>query len=75
MMHRYKIYFHYTSNGYVKVGAEAFIDLFKVSPEAKTIFEFLHNYDPDDDKFYELVTKHSLRVFGMLNKLVKEVAF
>ena len=50
------------------------MDLFKVSPESKKIFEFLHNYNPDDDTFYELVEKHSLRVFGMLTKLVKEVA-
>ena len=49
------------------------MDLFKVSPELKKIFEFLHNYDSDDDEFYELVAKHSLRVFGLLNKLVKEV--
>ena len=49
------------------------MDLFKVSPESKKIFEFLHNYNPDDDTFYELVEKHSLRVFGMLSKLVKEV--
>ena len=75
MMNYYKIYFLFTLNCYLKVGAEAFMDLFQVSPEAKKIFEFLHNYDPDDDKFYELVTKHSLRVFGMLNKLVKEVSF
>ena len=49
------------------------MDLFKVSPEIKKSFQFLHNYDPDDDTFYELVEKHSLRVFGMLSKLVKEV--
>ena len=75
MVNLYKIYFLFIFNCYLKVGAEAFMDLFQVSPEAKKIFEFLHNYDPDDDKFYELVTKHSLRVFGMLNKLVKEVSF
>ena len=51
------------------------MELFIVSPEIKNMFANLHNYDPDDDKFYELVSKHSLRVFGMLNKLVKEVIF
>ena len=51
------------------------MELFIVSPEIKHMFANLYNYDPDDDKFYDLVSKHSLRVFGMLNKLVKEVLF
>ena len=51
------------------------MDLFKVSPDVKKIFQSLYNYNPNDDSFYELVAKHSLRVFGMLNKLVKEVCY
>ena len=51
------------------------VDLFKVSPDVKKIFQSLYNYNPNDDRFYELVAKHSLRVFGMLNKLVKEVCY
>ena len=47
--------------------------LFKVSPELKMTFAFLQQYNIDDEKFYEHVSKHSLRVFGMLTKLVKEV--
>ena len=49
------------------------MDLFKVSPETKMTFEFLHHVDIDDEKFYNLVYKHSLRVTGMITTLVKEV--
>ena len=50
------------------------MDLFKVSPESKVIFDFLKLYHTDDGKFYGLVTKHSLRVLGMVSNLVKEVS-
>ena len=49
------------------------MDLFKVSPETKMTFEFLHYVDIDDEKFYKLVYKHSLRVTGMITTLVNEV--
>ena len=50
------------------------MDLFKVSPESKMIFDFLKLYHTDDGKFYDLVTKHSLRILGMVSNLVKEVS-
>ena len=49
------------------------MDLFKVSPETKITFDFLRHVDTDDDQFYKLVYKHSLRVMGMITTLVKEV--
>ena len=49
------------------------MNLFKVSPETKMTFEFLKHVDTDDEQFYKLVYKHSLRVMGMITTLVKEV--
>ena len=49
------------------------MNLFKVSPETKMTFEFLKHIDTDDEQFYKLVYKHSLRVMGMITTLVKEV--
>ena len=47
--------------------------LFKVSPEVKMTFKFLEQYNAEDEKFFELVSKHSLRVLGIVSKLIKEV--
>lgn len=49
------------------------MDLFKVSPELKMTFAFLQHYNTEDEEFYNLVSKHSLRVLGMVTRLVKEV--
>ena len=50
------------------------MDLFKVSPESKVIFDFLKLYHTEDGKFYDLVSKHSMRVLGMVSNLVKEAS-
>ena len=50
------------------------MDLFKVSPELRMTFSFFEYYKVDDEKFYKLVRKHSLRIFAMVSTLVKEVA-
>ena len=49
------------------------MDLFSVSPELKMTFSFLQRVSMEDDKFYSLVSKHALRVLGIINLLVKEV--
>ena len=49
------------------------MDLFKVSPDVKMTFKFLHHVSIEDEEFYKLVYKHSLRVMGMITTLVKEV--
>ena len=51
------------------------MDLFKVSPESKMMFRFLQHYDIENDQFFDLVSKHSLRVLGVVGALVKEVRF
>ena len=50
------------------------MDLFKVSPEVRMNFAFLQQYHTEDEKFYAVVSKHSLRVFAVIAKLVKEVS-
>ena len=49
------------------------MDLFKVSPELRQTFSFFEYYKIDDEKFYKLVTKHGLRILGMVSQLVKQV--
>ena len=56
-----------------QIGLTAFMDLFKVSPEIRMNFAFLQHYQTEDEKFYAVVSKHSLRVFAVLGKLIKEV--
>ena len=57
----------------LKVGITAFADLFKVSPDLRQTFSFFEYYKIDDEKFYILVTKHALRILGMVSQLVKQV--
>lgn len=64
---------HYVERHVDKVGITAFKDLFTVSPESKMMFQFLPHYDISDDAFSELISKHSLRILGMVTKLVKEL--
>merc|ERR1711894_618313 len=64
---------HYVQDHVSEVGITAFMDLFKVSPELRMTFSFFEWYKVDNEKFYKLVTKHSLRIFGMVTKLVKEL--
>ena len=49
------------------------MDLFKVSPDLRQTFSFFEYYKIDDEKFYMLVTKHGLRILGMVSQLVKQV--
>ena len=56
-----------------QVGLTSYMDLFKVSPEIRMNFAFLQHYQTEDEKFYSIVSKHSLRVFAVITKLVKEV--
>ena len=58
-----------------KVGVTAFMDLFKVSPESTQAFAFLKHYTTDNEEFYELLSKHSLRVLGIVSVLIKEVIY
>ena len=51
----------------------AFMDLFKESPEASNAFIFLKHYSTENEEFYDLLSKHALRVLGIVTLLVKEV--
>ena len=51
----------------------AFMDLFKESPEASNAFVFLKHYSTENEEFYDLLSKHALRVLGIVTLLVKEV--
>ena len=57
----------------MQVGLDAYMALFSVSPELKMHFGFLQIYHTDDEKFYELVTKHALRVLAVVGEIVKKV--
>ena len=56
-----------------QVGVSAFMDLFKESPEASNAFVFLKHYSTENEEFYDLLSKHALRVLGIVTLLVKEV--
>ena len=49
------------------------MDLFKESPEASNAFVFLKHYSTENEEFYNLLSKHALRVLGIVTLLVKEV--
>ena len=49
------------------------MDLFKESPEASNAFVFLKHYSTENEEFYDLLSKHALRVLGIVTLLVKEV--
>ena len=49
------------------------MDLFKESPEASNAFVFLKHYSTVNEEFYDLLSKHALRVLGIVTLLVKEV--
>ena len=49
------------------------MDLFKESPEASNAFIFLKHYSTENEEFYDLLSKHALRVLGIVTLLVKEV--
>ena len=49
------------------------MDLFKESPEASNAFVFLKHYSTENEEFYDLLSKHALRVLGIITLLVKEV--
>ena len=51
----------------------AFMDLFKESPEASNAFVFLKHYSTENEEFYDLLSKHALRVLGIVTLIVKEV--
>ena len=56
-----------------QVGVSAFMDLFKVSPESADAFVFLKHCTSDSEEFYNLLSKHAMRVFGIVYSVVKEV--
>jgi len=64
---------HYVQDHFSEVGITAFMNLFKVSSDLRTTFSFFGYVNVDDEKFYKLVTKHSLRIFAMASTLVKEL--
>ena len=49
------------------------MDLFKESPDATNAFVFLKHYSTENEEFYDLLSKHALRVLGIVTLLVKEV--
>ena len=49
------------------------MDLFKESPDATNAFGFLKHYSTENEEFYDLLSKHALRVLGIVTLLVKEV--
>jgi len=64
---------HYVENHVTEVGVSAFMDLFKESPEATNAFVFLKHYSTENEEFYDLLSKHALRVLGIVTLLVKEL--
>ena len=57
----------------LQVGITAFMDLFKISPETIETFRFLRAYHIEDEEFHDLLSKHALRVSGLVSLLIKEV--
>ena len=51
------------------------MDFFKISPDTKAAFPFLKHCDIEDAEFYSLVSKHALRVLGVVSSIIKEVTY
>ena len=48
----------------------AFTEFFKVSPDAAKAFSF---FEKKNEEFYDLLSKHAMKVLGVVAKIVDEV--
>ena len=57
-----------------QIGLTAYLDLFKRSPEAQTLFPFLKHLSQEDLEFYSQLKHHAIRVTGIITMLIKQVS-
>ena len=48
----------------------AFVEFFKVSPEAAKSFAF---FEKKNEEFYNLLSQHAMKALGIITKIVGEV--
>ena len=55
-----------------QVGMDAFMEFFKVSPDATKSFSF---FEQKQEAFYDLLSKHASRALGIVTNVVCEVIY
>ena len=50
----------------------AFVEFFKVSPDAAKSFAF---FEKKNEEFYDLLSKHSMKALGVITQIVGEVIY